>query len=75
MLRQMTYEDFSKKLKKLSSKDNVNESFSVSTKTLFNETNDFFKNKSSELIFEGSGWGEQVTMHERELQNQLKSFI
>lgn len=54
-------------------KDQVIEGFTDKAENLFKDTVTFFKKRSVELILEGSGWGEQVVIHERELEQLMKS--
>jgi hypothetical protein len=34
-----------------------------------------FKKRAVDLVIDGSGWGEQVSLHERELELQLTNLI
>ncbi len=63
-------------IKKSSSKqDVVNEDFSNQTERAFKEAVNSFKTLASELILDGSGWGEHVLNHETDLTMQLRTFI
>ena len=45
-------------MKKLSPKDDVNETFHKQAHDLFERTTSEFKKNAATLILEGSGWGE-----------------
>jgi hypothetical protein len=55
-------------MRKLNTRDQVIENFSERTESLFNDTMEYYSKKSAALILEGSGWGEQVQIHKRELE-------
>ena len=56
-------------------KDQVTENFVEKAMILFKNSMDNFTKRSAALIINGSGWGENVIMHERELELQLRTII
>lgn len=71
----MIFENFDRDLRKLATRDQVIEQFHEKTQALFKNTTDYYKKKSAAMILEGSGWGEQVLIHEKELEQQLMNLI
>jgi hypothetical protein len=75
MIRQSVIENFDKDIRKSSKRDQVNEQFAETTDRLYHEHFSSFKKQAADLIFEGSGWGEQVMIHESDVNQQMKSLI
>lgn len=67
MIRHQIIERFDKELRKGSRRDQVNEQFAETSERLYNEFFGTFKKHAAELIVEGSGWGEQVMIHESDV--------
>lgn len=75
MIRQSIIERFDREIRKGSKRDQVNEQFAESSDRLYHEHFSSFKKQAADLIFEGSGWGEQVMIHESDVNQQMKSLI
>ena len=59
----------------MQTRDRVIEEFSQKTSGLYSDTMGNFKKRAADLIVEGSGWGENVMIHEKELDLQLRTLI
>lgn len=75
LIRQSIFDKFDKDLRRHSTKDTVNEDFANYSESLYQEMTTFFKKESATLVLEGSGWGQQVLIHDTDLQQQLNSLI
>lgn len=75
MIRQEIIERFDKDLRKGCRRDQVNEVFAETSTKLYNEAFGNFKKHATDLIFEGSGWGDQVLAHQNDVNQQMKSLI
>jgi hypothetical protein len=53
----------------------VIENFTEQTGGLYSDTINHFIKRSADLVVEGSGWGEQVVIHEKEFESQLRNLI
>jgi sugar diacid utilization regulator len=53
----------------------VNDNFSKQTSKMFEDNISLFKKKSAELIIENSGWGDQVSQHQSELEQILLNLV
>ena len=75
MIRHEIFEKFDKEIRKLSIKEQVNENFYQATERLFEEYTSQYKRESSGLVIENAGWSSQVTIHEADVTQQLRSLI
>jgi len=57
------------------SKDQVNENFHSQAELAFSTSLNTFKKQAAALVVEGSGWGEHVSAHEKDLAFQLRALI
>ena len=74
-VRNSTYQQFEKQGLKKPNRDEVNEFFYEQTERAFTETMTSFRKQATELIVDGSGWGEHVVAYETELSIQLRGLI
>lgn len=66
-IRNATYQQFEKQALKKPNRDEVNEFFYEQTEGAFTNTMSSFRKQATELIVDGSGWGEHVVAYETEL--------
>ena len=75
MIRHQIFEKFDKEIRKLSIKEQVNENFYQSTERLFEEYTSQYKDESAGLVIENAGWSSQISIHEADVNQQLRSLI
>lgn len=76
LVRSKIYERFEKEaLRHRNSKEQVNENFHEQAENAFINAIKEFKKQAANLVVEGSGWGEQVSAHEKDLAFQLRALI
>ena len=75
MIRHQIFEKFDKEIRKLSIKEQVNENFYQSTERLFEEYTAQYKDESAGLVIENAGWSSQISIHEADVNQQLRSLI
>ena len=75
MIGRKIFEEFDISIRKMSKRDAINDTFMEQTTKVLDSCMRKFKTMSAELIIENSGWENQVTSNNNELQSQLETVI
>ena len=68
MIGHKIFDEFDVKIRKMSKRDSINDTFTEQTSKLMDSCMKKFKVMSAELIIENSGWGNQVHQNNTDLE-------